>query len=36
MVPSPAMCERLGLISHAQQFDLYDSEGATRKHLPYP
>ena len=28
MVPSPALCERLGLISHAQQFDLYDPEGA--------
>ena len=28
MVPSPALCERLGLINHAQQFDLYDSEGA--------
>ena len=28
MVPSPALCERLGLISHAQQFDLYDSHGA--------
>ena len=28
MVPSPALCERLGLISHPQQFDLYDSEGA--------
>ena len=27
-VPSPALCERLGLISRAQQFDLYDSEGA--------
>ena len=28
MVPSPALCERLGLISHAQQFDLYDSARA--------
>ena len=28
MVPSPALCERLALIRHAQQFDLYDSEGA--------
>ena len=28
MVPSPALCERLGLMSHAQQFDLYDPEGA--------
>ena len=28
MVPSPALCERLGLMSHAQQFDLYDSEGS--------
>ena len=28
IVPSPALCERLGLISHAQQFDLYDSHGA--------
>ena len=28
MVPSPALCERLGLMGHAQQFDLYDSEGA--------
>ena len=28
VVPSPALCERLGLISHAQQFDLYDIEGA--------
>ena len=28
MVPSPALCERLGLRSHPQQFDLYDSEGS--------
>ena len=28
MVPSPALCERLGLISHPQQFDLFDSEGS--------
>lgn len=28
MVPSPALCERLGLINHAQQFDLYDSQGS--------
>ena len=28
MVPSPALCERLGLINHPQQFDLYDSEGS--------
>ena len=28
MMPSPALCERLGLTSRAQQFDLYDSEGA--------
>ena len=28
MVPSPALCERLGLISRPQQFDLYDSEGS--------
>ena len=28
-VPSPALCERLGLMNHAQQFDLHDSEGAT-------
>ena len=27
-VPSPALCERLGLISRPQQFDLYDSEGS--------
>ena len=27
-VPSPAMCERLGLVNHARQFDLYDSQGA--------
>ena len=28
MVPSPALCERLGLMSHPQRFDLYDSERA--------
>ena len=28
MVLSPALCERLGIIGHAQQFDLYDSEGS--------
>ncbi|MYE40079.1 MAG: hypothetical protein F4X27_07625 [Chloroflexi bacterium] len=28
IVPSPALCERLGLSSHAQQFDLYDSDGS--------
>ena len=28
MVPSPALCEQLGLINHPQQFDLFDSEGS--------
>ena len=28
MVPSPALCEPLGLISHPQQFDLFDSGGS--------
>ena len=27
-VPSPALCERLGLVNHARQFDLYDPHGA--------
>ena len=27
-VPSPAICERLGLVNHARQFDLYDRHGA--------
>ena len=27
-VPSPALCERLDLINHARQFDLYDTNGA--------
>ena len=26
-VPSPALCERLGLVNHARQFDLYDHYG---------
>ena len=27
-VPSPALCERLGLVNHARRFDLYDHRGA--------
>ena len=27
-VPGPAVCELLGLVNHARQFDLYDSQGA--------
>ena len=27
-VPSPALCERLGLVNHTRQFDLYDGHGA--------
>ena len=27
IVPSPALCDRLGLVNHARQLDLYDSHG---------
>ena len=27
MIPSPALCERLGLVNHSRQFDLYDRCG---------